>query len=319
MRVFLAGHNGMVGRAIHTALRSDTTIEIITAGRDELDLRDQASVRQFMRDRRPERVIIAAAKVGGIHANSVFPAEFLYENLMIQTNIIHQAFATGVERLLFLGSSCIYPRDAAQPIREEALLSGTLEPTNEPYAIAKIAGLKLCESYNRQYGTDYRTIMPTNLYGPHDNFHPFNSHVVPALIRRIFTAQQAGEPQVAIWGSGSALREFMHVEDMARAALFVLALDAGLYQNQTQPARNHLNVGTGIEVTIMELAKKIAGELGFQGAIRPDLSRPEGTARKVLDVSRLNQLGWQAQISLDEGLKSTIAWFINNAGDMRLK
>ena len=313
MKIFLAGHRGMVGGAMLRQLQArqaaGEAIEILTRSRAELDLTDQAAVRQFMQAQRPGAVIIAAARVGGIHANNSYPADFLYENLMIEANVIHQAFAAGVQRLLFLGSSCSYPRAAVQPMPESALLTGVLEPTNEPYAIAKIAGIKLCESYNRQHGTDYRSVMPTNLYGPGDNFHPENSHVLPALIRRFHEAVEKGYGEVVIWGTGTPRREFLHVDDMAAASLFVLNLAPEVYRAETQPMLGHINVGTGIDISIRELAGMIAEVTGFRGTIRFDSARPDGAPRKLLDISRLERLGWQARIGLREGIAETYRWY----------
>lgn len=294
-------------------------IEIITRTRAELDLTNQADVRAFMQSERPDVVILAAAKVGGIHANNTYPADFIYENLVIETNVIHQAFEAGVMRLLQLGSSCIYPRDAAQPMAERALLTGVLEPTNEPYAIAKIAGIKLCESYNRQHGTDYRSVMPTNLYGPGDNFHPDNSHVLPALIRRFHEAAQSSIDVVTIWGSGRPRREFLHVDDMAQASLYVLELPKGEYDQNVQPMLSHINVGSGTDVSILELAQLVAHVTGFEGRIETDPSKPDGTMRKLMDVSRLASMGWRASITLEEGIRSTHQWFLTNQHNIRAK
>lgn len=311
----------MVGSAILRQLearRADgEDITLITAGHSVLDLTNQAAVRQFMFDQHPDVVILAAAKVGGILANNNYPADFIYDNLMIECNVIHQAFAAGVQRLLQLGSSCIYPKSAPQPMREDALLTGTLEPTNEPYAIAKIAGIKLCESYNRQHGTDYRSVMPTNLYGPGDNFHPENSHVLPALIRRFHEARQAGHKEVTIWGSGKPMREFLHVDDMAKASIFVLGLDQPTYVANTQPMLSHINVGTGQDVSILELARIVARTTGFAGQISTDPSKPDGTMRKLMDVSRLDDMGWRASIGLEEGIAETYRWFLENQHDIR--
>ncbi|GGZ85630.1 GDP-L-fucose synthase [Novosphingobium arvoryzae] len=320
-RIFIAGHRGMVGQTILRKLEArraaGEAIEILTRDRAALDLTDQAAVRRFMQDEAPDAVILAAAKVGGIHANNTYPAEFIYENLMIECNIIHQAFAAGVQQLLFLGSSCIYPREVAQPMRETALLTGTLEPTNEPYAIAKIAGIKLCESYNRQHGTDYRSVMPTNLYGPGDNFHPDNSHVLPALIRRFHEAAQDESPAVTLWGTGTPRREFLHVDDMAEASLFVMDLPRDIYDANTSPMLSHINVGTGVDISIMELARLIAAEVGFGGAIGTDPAKPDGTMRKLLDVSRLSNMGWASRVSLREGIRQTYKWFLENQRDLR--
>jgi GDP-L-fucose synthase len=316
MRVFVAGHRGMVGSAILRRLEVQG-VETITRTRAELDLTSQADVRAFYEQAKPDAVVVAAAKVGGIHANNTFPADFIYENLMIEANLIHGAFQVGVDRLLFLGSSCIYPRDAAQPMAENALLTGTLEPTNEPYAIAKIAGIKLCESYNRQYGTDFRSVMPTNLYGPGDNFHPTNSHVLPALIRRFHEAAVKGLDEIAVWGSGRPMREFLHVDDMAEACLFVMNLDRETYSQHTTPMLSHINVGTGSDVSIAELAHLVAGVARFIGRITFDSTKPDGAPRKLMNVSRLSALGWQAKIGLREGIEDTYRWFLNNAADLR--
>ncbi|SHM63700.1 GDP-L-fucose synthase [Roseovarius litoreus] len=323
MKYYVAGHRGMVGGAILRRLKARAAqgeaLEIVTRTHAELDLTDQAAVRAFMQAERPDVVILAAAKVGGIHANNTYPAEFIHDNLMIECNVIHQAHAAGVKRLLQLGSSCIYPREAAQPMAEAALLTGPLEPTNEPYAIAKIAGIKLCESYNRQYGVDYRSVMPTNLYGPGDNFHPENSHVLPALMRRFHEAAQEGRDEVVIWGTGAPRREFLHVDDMAEASLFVLDLDQAIYQANTEPMLSHINVGCGEDVSIRELAGMIAGVTGFDGRISCDASKPDGTPRKLMDVSRLSDMGWRAQIPLERGLEETYRWFLDSqdAGDLR--
>lgn len=321
MRVYIAGHRGMVGGAILRQLtaRRDAgeDLTLITRTHAELDLTDQAAVRRFMQDETPDVVILAAARVGGIHANNSYPADFIYENLMIECNVIHQAFAAGVTRLLQLGSSCIYPRDAAQPMREDALLTGTLEPTNEPYAIAKIAGIKLCESYNRQHGTDYRSVMPTNLYGPGDNFHPENSHVLPALIRRFHEARESGADEVVIWGTGTPRREFLHVDDMAEAALFVLDLDRATYEANTRPMLSHINVGSGTDIAILDLARLVARVTGFRGRIVTDPSKPDGTARKLMDVSRLADMGWRARIGLEDGIADTYRWFLDHQDVLR--
>ena len=313
-KIYIAGHRGMVGGAILRQLqaRQDAgeALELVTRTHGELDLTDQAAVRDFMRSEAPDVVILAAAKVGGIMANNTYPAEFIYENLMIECNVIHQAFAAGVQQLLQLGSFCIYPRDAAQPMAEEALLTGPLEPTNEPYAIAKIAGIKLCESYNRQYGVDYRSVMPTNLYGPGDNFHPQNSHVLPALIRRFHEATRDGATEVVIWGSGKPMREFLHVDDMAEASLFVLDLPRDAYAAQTHPMQSHINVGTGFDISIAALAQMVAEVTGFKGRLVFDTSKPDGTMRKLMDVSRLAKMGWRARIDLKDGLRETYDWFL---------
>jgi len=307
--VFVAGHRGMVGSAIVRRLAGLGYEHIVTAGRSELDLLDQRAVRDFFAAHRIDQLYLAAARVGGIHANNSYPADFIYENLVIETNLIRAAHDHGVQRLLFLGSSCIYPKHAPQPMREDALLTGPLEPTNEPYAIAKIAGIKLCESFNRQHGRDYRSVMPTNLYGPGDNFEAENSHVVPALLRRFHDAAQAGAPKVVVWGSGTPRREFLHVDDMAAASVFVMELEEGLYQSQTKPMLSHINVGTGQDCTIRMLAESMAAVTGFTGQLEFDASKPDGAPRKLLDVSVLNQLGWQSTITLEQGLTDTYAWY----------
>lgn len=311
MRIYVAGHRGMVGGAISRKL-NERGVEVITRTHAELDLTDQAAVRAFFASEKPDGVVLAAAKVGGIHANNTYPANFIYENLMIEANVIHQAYISGVQRLLFLGSSCIYPRAVEQPMREDALLTGVLEPTNEPYAIAKIAGIKLCESYNRQYGTDYRSVMPTNLYGPGDNFHPENSHVMPALIRRFHEAAVSGAEEVVIWGTGTPWREFLHVDDMAEASLFVFDLDKSTYEANTEPMLSHINVGYGEDVTIAELAHLVAGATGFTGQITFDPSKPDGTMRKLMDSGRLTAMGWKPSVALADGVVETYAWFLGS-------
>ena len=316
-RIFVAGHRGMVGSAIVRLLRQQGDVEIVTRGRDELDLVDQAAVQAFFAAENIDQVYLASAKVGGIHANNTYPAEFIYQNLMIEANIIHAAHANGVQKLLFLGSSCIYPKHAEQPMKEEALLTGILEATNEPYAIAKIAGIKLCESYNRQYGRDYRSVMPTNLYGPHDNYHPENSHVIPALLRRFHEATQRGDEEVVIWGSGTPMREFLHVDDMAAASVHVMNLDEATYQANTQPMLSHINVGTGQDCTIRELAETLARVTEFQGRLAFDATKPDGTPRKLMDVSRLEALGWKSKIGLEEGLQDAYRWFVEHLDDVR--
>jgi GDP-L-fucose synthase len=305
-KIFVAGHRGMVGSAIVRALKQGDCQSVITRSRTELDLTDQQAVRQFFGAARLDQVYIAAAKVGGIHANDTYPAEFLYNNLMMEANIIDAAFRSGVKRILFLGSSCIYPRLAPQPMREDALLTGPLERTNEPYAIAKIAGIKLCESYNRQYGishgVDYRSVMPTNLYGPGDNYHPENSHVIPGLIRRFHEAKVAGLPSVSIWGTGSARREFLYVDDLARACIHVMGLDQATYRANTEPMCSHINVGSGVDTSILELARLVARTVGYEGVIDNDPSKPDGTPRKLMDCSKINSLGWAATTDLPKGL-----------------
>lgn len=316
-RVFVAGHQGMVGSAIVRALEKAGDAEIITRTRSELDLLDQAAVFWFFNQHAVDEVYLAAAKVGGIWANNTYPAEFIYQNLIIEANIIHGAFQAGVRKLLFLGSSCIYPKLAEQPIAESSLLQGALEPTNEPYAIAKIAGIKLCESYNRQYGTDYRSVMPTNLYGINDNFHPENSHVVPALLRRFHEAKIQDLPSVTVWGSGSPMREFLYVDDMASACLHVMNLPKEVYGEHVLPMSSHINVGTGKDCTIRELASTIARAVGYQGDILWDTDKPDGTPRKLLDVGLLKRLGWQYSVELDEGIERTYQWFLQNQEKFR--
>ena len=311
--IYVAGHNGMVGSAICRHLGSD----VLTAEKSELDLRDQAAVSRFLAESRPDAVIVAAARVGGIHANDTYPAEFIYDNLMMEANLIHGAWQTGCEKLLFLGSSCIYPKFSDQPIWEESLLTGLLEPTNEPYAIAKIAGIKLCESYNRQYGTDFRSLMPTNLYGPGDNFHAADSHVIPALMGWIHEAKAGGEASVTVWGTGNAMREFLHVDDLAGACLHVLGLSRMELEEAIEPMCSHINVGTGSDVTIRQLAETLARVVGYEGELVFDSEKPDGTPRKLLDVSKINGLGWEASIGLDEGLASTYAWFLENQATLR--
>lgn len=316
-RVFVAGHRGMVGAAITRQLAERPDVELICRTHAELDLTDQEQVRAFMASQQPDEVYLAAAKVGGIKANNELPATFIQQNLVIETNVIEAAFAAGVEKLLFLGSSCIYPKHAPQPMSEEDLLTGTLEPTNEPYAVAKIAGIKLCESYNRQYGTDYRSVMPTNLYGPNDNFHPEHSHVIPALIRRFDEAKRDGSREVVVWGSGEPRREFLHVDDMAEACVHVMECSAATYLGQVVRMCSHVNVGTGIDCSIAELARTIGDVVGFDGHIRFDTDMPDGTPRKLLDVSRLEALGWCAKIGLEEGLADTYRWYLENPALVR--
>ena len=308
---YVAGHRGMVGSAICRRLRELGYTNILTRTHADLDLLNQQSVRQFFSDEKPDYVVIAAAKVGGIYANNTFPADFIYQNLMIEANLVHEAWQAKVTDLLFLGSSCIYPKMAEQPMQEKALLTGVLESTNEPYAIAKIAGIKLCESYNRQYGTNYRSVMPTNLYGINDNFHPKNSHVIPALIRRIHEAKLDKLPQVTVWGTGNARREFLYVDDMAEACVHVMNLDQETYSNNTEPMLSHINVGTGRDVTIKELAETISDVVGYQGEIFWDTDMPDGTPRKLMDISRIEALGWKARTELREGLELTYQWFLS--------
>ena len=303
-KIFVAGHRGMVGSAICRQLEL-TDVEIITANRDKLDLANQAQVAAFFKENKFDQVYLAAAKVGGIHANNTYPADFIYQNLMIQNNIINSSYQSGVMKLLFLGSSCIYPKLAKQPIAEHELLNGHLEQTNEPYAIAKIAGIKMCESYNRQYGTDYRSVMPTNLYGPGDNYHAENSHVIPALIRRFHDAKIANAPEVIVWGTGSALREFLHVDDMAAASVFVMNLGKVAFNNEVKPTQSHLNVGTGLDCSIKKLTEIIAKVVGFQGSIIWDETKPDGAPRKLMDSKKLNDLGWYPFIDLKSGLDGT--------------
>lgn len=318
-KIYVAGHRGLVGAAIMRQLQQRGMTRLVTRTHAELDLTDQQQVRDFFAGERPDYVILAAAKVGGIHANNTYPAEFIYDNLMIEANVIDAAFHNNVQRLLFLGSSCIYPRAVAQPMREDALLTGVLEPTNEPYALAKIAGIKLCESYNRQYDTDYRSVMPTNLYGQGDNFHPENSHVIPALMRRIHEAKVSHDSEVVVWGSGNAMREFLHVDDMASASIHVLEMDADIYKANTQPMLSHINVGTGVDCTIRELAETIARVVGYEGVLTFDATRPDGAPRKLMDVERLKSLGWESGISLEEGLRQTYAWFLQNIDQSNLR
>ena len=313
-KIYVAGHRGMVGSAIVRTLKEKGYENIVTRTHAELDLTNQAAVQDFFETEKPDQVYLAAAKVGGIYANNTFPAEFIYQNLMMESNVIHQAFVTGVKKLLFLGSSCIYPKLAPQPMAEDALLTGLLESTNEPYAVAKIAGIKLCESYNRQYGAtygiDYRSVMPTNLYGPGDNYHPENSHVIPALIRRFHEAKESKLPTVTIWGTGTPRREFLYVDDMAAASVFVMDLDKSIYDQQTEPMCSHINVGYGADVTIAELANAVGAAVGYQGNIDFDPTKPDGTPRKWMDSSRLNRLGWNPLVNFNDGLELAYQEFL---------
>ena len=316
-RIFVAGHNGMVGSALVRQLSQDPANELVTRTRAELDLTDQQGVAELFAGERIDEVYLGAAKVGGIHANDTYPAEFIYDNLMVECNVVHQAWKHGVRKLLFLGSSCIYPRLAQQPIVESELMQGSLEPTNEPYALAKIAGIKLCESYDRQYGTDYRSVMPTNLYGPGDNYHPENSHVIPALLRRFHEAKESGADTITIWGTGKALREFLHVDDMARACVHVMNLPKDEYQAVTEPRLSHINVGSGVDCSIAELVSSIAEVTGFTGRIEYDTSKPDGAPRKLMDNSKLKALGWQPQFSLKDGLRDAYQWYVDNIDSAR--
>jgi len=316
-RIFVAGHNGMVGSAIVRQLVSNETIDIITRSRKALDLTNQQAVLEFFQTEKIDQVYLAAAKVGGIIANNTYPADFIYENLMVECNIIHSAHLANIQQLLFLGSSCIYPKLAEQPMSESALLTGTLEETNEPYAIAKIAGIKLCESYNRQYSRDYRSVMPTNLYGPFDNFHPENSHVIPALLRRFHDAKLNNDTEVIAWGSGQPMREFLYVDDMAAASIHVMNLDKVIYDENTEPMLSHINVGTAVDCTIKELVETVAKVVGFEGKIKFDATKPDGSPRKLMNVDRLKSLGWEYSVSLEDGLTMAYKWFMNNQDKLR--
>ena len=311
-KIYIAGHNGMVGSAIVKKLREKGFINIVTRFSSELDLTNQQDVHNFLQNEKPDYIVIAAAKVGGIYANDSYPAEFIYQNLMIEANLIHGSYLAGVNNLLFLGSSCIYPKESLQPIKEEYLLSGYLESTNEPYAIAKIAGIKLCESYNRQYATDYRSIMPTNLYGPNDNFHPKNSHVIPALIGKFHEAKVRGKPFVEVWGSGKPMREFLHVDDMADASIYIMDIDKRILKSEVDPMLSHINIGTGTDITIKDVAKTIKEVVGFCGEIIFNTKMPDGTKRKLLDVSKMENLGWNSKITLKDGLEEVYEWFLKN-------
>lgn len=315
-KIFVAGHNGMVGSAICRQLQNQD-VELITASRQELDLTNQAQVKEFFNTHKFDQIYLAAAKVGGIHANNTYPADFIYENLMIQNNVIHQSYEVGIKKLLFLGSSCIYPKLANQPITESELLNGYLEPTNEPYAIAKIAGIKLCESYNRQYGTDYRSVMPTNLYGPEDNFHLFDSHVLPALIRRFHEAKISGKEAVQVWGSGRAKREFLYVDDMAKACIFVMNASVDKLRTLTSPMHSHINIGTGVDVSIADLAEIVKNTIGYNGKIVFDDTKPEGAPRKLLNIDSLSLLGYRNKIDLRQGIDLTYDWFKKNIDNFR--
>lgn len=316
-RIYVAGHRGMVGTAIVRALEGRGGAEIVVRSHDKLDLTNQQAVRDFFASEKIDQVYLAAAKVGGIHANNTYPAEFIYQNMMLEANVIHEAYASGVKKLLFLGSSCIYPSHVAQPMREDALLTGTLEPTNEPYAVAKIAGIKLCESYNRQYGVDYRSVMPTNLYGVGDNYYPENSHVIPAMIRRFHEAKVNHLPEVLVWGSGKPMREFLYIDDMAAASVYVMDLDQSIYAANTRPMMSHINVGFGSDVSIKELAQMVSEVVGYPGEIGFDRTKPDGTLRKLMDSSRLNALGWQAKVTLRDGLSMVYQDFLNHNDALR--
>ncbi len=318
-KIYVAGHRGMVGSAIVRALEAQGVSDVVVRTHDQLDLTNQAAVQAFIAQERPDQIYLAAAKVGGIHANNTYPAEFIYQNLMMEANVIHSAWQAGVQKLLFLGSSCIYPKLAAQPMREDALLTGTLESTNEPYAVAKIAGIKLCESYNRQYGVDYRSVMPTNLYGVGDNYHPENSHVIPALIRRFHEAKESAAPTVTIWGTGSPRREFLYVDDMAAASVYVMDLDKPVYDAHTEPMQSHINVGFGEDVTIRELAGAVGRSVGYKGEIVFDTTKPDGAPRKWMDSERINALGWKPRVDLTSGLERAYQDFIAHASVLRME
>ena len=316
-RIFVAGHKGMAGSAICRQLAKQSGVELVTIERQQLDLIDQAAVYDFFAESRIDQVYLAAAKVGGVHANHTYPADFIFQNLAVQNNVVHATYQNGIERLLFLGSSCIYPKHAEQPMQEAALLTGVLESTNEPYAVAKIAGIKLCESYNRQYGTDFRSVMPTNLYGINDNFHPENSHVIPALMRRFHESKVANANKVVVWGTGNACREFLCVDDMATACVFLMGLERECFWRIVDPRLSHLNIGTGKDVTIRELAQTMARVVGFTGALEFDASKPDGAMRKLLDVTAMSDLGWRYQIDLERGLSETYQWFVEHFSAIR--
>ena len=312
-RIYIAGHNGLVGSAIVRQLKERGFLNLIMRSHKELDLIDQNQVQVFFKKEKPDYVILAAAKVGGIHANNSYPADFIYKNIMIESNVINSAYENKVRRLLFLGSTCIYPKAAEQPMQEDALLTNILEPTNEPYAIAKIAGIKLCESYNRQHNTDFRSVMPTNLYGINDNFHPKNSHVIPALIQRFHQAKINNDPELVVWGTGDVMREFLYVDDMAQASLFVLELDEQIYKANTKPMLSHINVGTGKDLTIREMVEIMKKVVGYKGKLVFDNTKPDGAARKLIDISRLSSLGWEYSVDLKEGLEKTYEWYLEKS------
>jgi len=311
-KIYIAGHRGLVGSAIVRQLESRGFTNLLMRTHKELDLTNQAQVQSFFTQESPDYVILAAAKVGGIHANNTYPADFIYQNMMIEANVINSAYESKVKRLLFLGSTCIYPKAVEQPMREDALLTDVLEPTNEPYALAKIAGIKLCESYNRQHGTDFRSVMPTNLYGINDNFHPENSHAIPALIQRFHQAKVNNDAQAVVWGTGNAMREFLYVDDMADASLFVLELDEQTYKINTRPMLSHINVGTGKDVTIRQMAETMKKVVDYKGRIIFDTSKPDGAPRKLIDVTRLENMGWNYSVDLEDGLRKTYEWYLKN-------
>ena len=311
-KIYIAGHNGLVGSAIVRQLESRGFTNLLTRTHKELDLTNQSEVQKFFQQEKPDYVILAAAKVGGIHANNTYPADFIYQNMMIEANVIHLAYRNNAKRLLFLGSSCIYPVAAEQPMREDALLTGVLESTNEPYALAKIAGIKLCESYNRQHGTDFRSVMPTNLYGPNDNFHPENSHVIPALMQRFHQAKMDNDKEVVVWGTGNAMREFLYVDDMAKASLFILGLDKDIYKANTQPMLSHINVGTGRDITIRKVAEIMKEVVGYTGKLTFDTLKPDGAPRKLIDITRIKNMGWEHSVSLEDGLAETYEWYLKD-------